>query len=90
MKLHLCALAAGFAKRLYPLTQTCSKPLLEVGGEPLLTRIVRQFAATGAVHAVSVVHNAKFAGDYVRWRAAQPAAQPIALVDDGEIGRAHV
>jgi glucose-1-phosphate thymidylyltransferase len=89
VRLHLCVLAAGFAKRLYPLTQTCSKPLLEVGGEPLLTRIVRQFAATGEVHAVSVVHNRKFAGDYVRWRAAQPAAPPIALVDDGAADDAH-
>jgi glucose-1-phosphate thymidylyltransferase len=83
VRLHLCALAAGFAKRLYPLTQTCSKPLLEVGGEPLLSRIVRQFAATGEVHAVSVVHNKKFAADYARWHAAMPSSPRIELIDDG-------
>ncbi|MSR38269.1 MAG: hypothetical protein EXS02_05475 [Planctomycetes bacterium] len=82
-KLHLVVLAAGFATRLYPLTKTCSKPLLEVGGLPLLTRIVRQFAATSQVRAITVVHNAKFAADYVRWRAAISVDLPIKLLNNG-------
>ena len=63
MRLHLIVLAAGFATRLYPLTKTCSKPLLEVGGIPLLSRIVQQFLGVGSIHAITVVHNRKFAGD---------------------------
>jgi glucose-1-phosphate thymidylyltransferase len=83
MRLHLVVLAAGFGTRLYPLTERASKPLLEAGGEPLLTRLVRQLTATGAVHAVTVVTNHKFHADYVAWRAALRAPVPVALVDDG-------
>lgn len=82
-RLHLIVLAAGFATRLYPLTQTCSKPLLTVGGLPLLTRIVRQFAAAPEVAAITVVHNRKFAADYVRWSKTEAAAKPLALIDNG-------
>jgi glucose-1-phosphate thymidylyltransferase len=82
-RLHLVVLAAGFGTRLYPLTERTSKPLLEVGGEPLLTRLVHQLTATGAVHAVTVVTNHKFHADYLAWRAALRAPVPVALVDDG-------
>ena len=36
-------LAAGYATRLWPLTRDRPKPLLEVGGAPLLTHLVRRF-----------------------------------------------
>ena len=38
--MKLCLLAAGFAKRMYPLTRDRAKPLLEVGGAPMLTRLL--------------------------------------------------
>lgn len=82
-RLHLIVLAAGFATRLYPLTQTCSKPLLDVGGVPLLTRIVHQFAAVAGVTEITVVHNHKFAADYVRWQQATKCALPIRRIDNG-------
>ena len=40
-------LAAGRGSRLRPLTDSCPKPLLEVGGETLLGRQLRQLAAAG-------------------------------------------
>lgn len=78
-------LAAGFATRLYPLTKTCAKPLLQVGGEPLLSRLVRQLERTGRVRDVTVVTNGKFHVDFARWREALGATLPIRLVDDGVV-----
>ena len=33
-------LAAGYATRLYPLTENFPKPLLEVGGKPILDWLI--------------------------------------------------
>ena len=43
MKVYV--LAAGYATRLHPLTLETPKPLLEVGGSPILTRILASVAA---------------------------------------------
>ena len=43
MKVYL--LAAGFATRMYPLTREIAKPLLDVGGEPILSHIMRKVEA---------------------------------------------
>ena len=47
-------LAAGRGERLGPLTASTPKPMLEVGGKPLIDRIVAGIAATG-VHSLVVV-----------------------------------
>lgn len=76
-------LAAGFATRLYPLTKTLAKPLLEVGGKAMLTRIVDQVVRTGAVVDGVVVVNHRFHADFVKWQATARPALPVVLVDDG-------
>jgi MurNAc alpha-1-phosphate uridylyltransferase len=40
-------LAAGRGERMRPLTDTCPKPLLEVGGKPLLHWLIEALAAAG-------------------------------------------
>ena len=40
-------LAAGFGSRLRPLTETTPKPLLQVGGKPLLQYHLRRLASAG-------------------------------------------
>jgi glucose-1-phosphate thymidylyltransferase len=76
-------LAAGFATRLWPLTRDRAKPPLEVGGEPMLTRLLRQVEATGFVREVVVVTNARFHGDFERWREELTTPLEVALVNDG-------
>lgn len=82
-RLHAVFLAAGFATRLYPLTLHRSKPLLEVGGQPLLTRIVRQVERAGNVEHGTIVTNGRFHADYVAWQQQVQPHLPLQIVDDG-------
>ena len=82
-RLRAVFLAAGFATRLYPLTEKQAKPLLEVNGKPMLTRIVAQVVKTGAVTDGVVVTNGKFHADFVDWEQSPRAPLPVTVVDDG-------
>jgi len=82
-QLRAVFLAAGFATRLYPLTEKRAKPLLEVGGKPMLTRIIAQVARAGAVQDGVVVTNGKFHPDFEAWSRSPRAPLPLDLVNDG-------
>jgi glucose-1-phosphate thymidylyltransferase len=60
-------LAAGYATRLYPLTHEVAKPLLPVGGKPMIDRIVDAIREVDDVDGIHVVTNAKFAGAFREW-----------------------
>ncbi|MEO6182813.1 MAG: nucleotidyltransferase family protein [Verrucomicrobiota bacterium] len=60
-------LAAGYATRLYPLTQNQPKPLLEVAGKPMIEYVLDNIAPIGGIDCVYVVTNAKFAGHFQKW-----------------------
>jgi glucose-1-phosphate thymidylyltransferase len=76
-------LAAGFATRLYPLTQSKAKPLLEVGGVAMMSHIVAQVVRTGAVVDGVVVTNGRFHQDFVQWQRSLTTPLPLTLVNDG-------
>jgi len=59
-------LAAGYATRLRPLTDTIPKPLLPVGGKPMVDWILDGIAETSADE-VHLVTNARFAAEFERW-----------------------
>jgi glucose-1-phosphate thymidylyltransferase len=59
-------LAAGYATRLRPLTDTIAKPLLPVGGRPMVDWILDRIAETTADE-IHLVTNARFAPDFERW-----------------------
>ena len=40
-------MAGGYGKRLYPLTAECPKPMLSIGGRPLLELIIQRFIDSG-------------------------------------------
>ncbi len=40
-------MAGGEGKRLYPLTKNCPKPMLKIGGKPMLENIINQFKLHG-------------------------------------------
>lgn len=76
-------LAAGFATRLHPLTLNQAKPLLEVGGRPVLSWILDRVLQATDPSRLVVVTNRRFAQDFRDWAAVTPAPVPIEVIDDG-------
>ena len=77
-------LAAGYATRLYPLTQNFPKPLLDVGGKPILDWLISDLAE--AVDEFIVVTNHKFASTFCDWKESREAnghTEKITIIDDG-------
>lgn len=60
-------LGAGYATRLYPLTKDRPKPLLPVGGVPIIERICRQLTELDEVETIYIVSNHTFVGHYEAW-----------------------
>lgn len=60
-------LGAGYATRLYPLTKNRPKPLLPVGGVPIIERICRQLAEVPELETIHIVTNHTFADQYDSW-----------------------
>src|SRR5437867_29897 len=79
-------LAAGYATRLYPLTQTQPKPLLPVAGKPMIEHVLDNLAAISGLDRIYVVTNAKFASHFQRWADGYRAAKAkldFTIVNDG-------
>ena len=74
-------LAAGYATRLYPLTENFPKPLLTVGEKTILDRLLDDIDSCGLVDGYILVTNHKFADRFRRW--AEGRAIPVTVVDDG-------
>jgi glucose-1-phosphate thymidylyltransferase len=72
-------LAAGYATRLRPLTENFPKPLLPVGGRPMLDWIVERIEEVGEVDGIHVVTNSQFADHFRRWA----DGRAIHVHDDG-------
>ena len=74
-------LAAGYATRLYPLTENFPKPLLKVGEKTILDWLVDDIDTSGEVDEYVVISNHKYARHFEEW--AGTKAQKIRVVDDG-------
>jgi glucose-1-phosphate thymidylyltransferase len=72
-------LAAGYATRLRPLTDTWAKELLPVGGRPIVDRILDNLAAVEEVDEVHLVTNARKAPWFHEWA----AGREVTIHDDG-------
>ena len=75
-------LAAGYATRLYPLTKEYPKPLLDVGGRPIIDYIIDKLGKIEAVDEIIVITNNKFIGQFKNWKIKLHSQKEISLVDD--------
>ena len=74
-------LAAGYATRLYPLTENFPKPLLAVGDKTILDWLLEDIDRSGVVDQYVVISNHKFAKQFRDW--ADLHTLPITVLDDG-------
>jgi glucose-1-phosphate thymidylyltransferase len=73
-------LAAGYATRLRPLTDTWAKELLPVGGRPIIDRILEKVSQVDDVDAVHVVTNSRKAKAFEEWGRGRT---DVTIHDDG-------
>ena len=74
-------LAAGYATRLYPLTENFPKPLLKVGEKTILDHLLDDLDSTGAIDRYVVISNRKYAPHFTEW--AKPHSGSVTVLDDG-------
>jgi glucose-1-phosphate thymidylyltransferase len=76
-------LAAGYATRLRPLTDSIPKPLLPLAGRPMLEYLLGRIEEIDDVDDIYVVTNARFAGDFGRWASQRSGRLHVAVLNDG-------
>ena len=94
--MKLLILAAGYATRLYPLTENFPKPLLKVGEKTILDWLIDDIATCGLVDEYIVISNHRFAPHFQEWaekkntsplgptgRLPKQELSPITVLDDG-------
>jgi glucose-1-phosphate thymidylyltransferase len=84
--MNVLILAAGYATRLYPLTLNKAKPLLVVGGKPIIEWLVDNLSGIPDLETIYVVTNDKFAADFQTWSQSYQKRHPefkFRIINDG-------
>lgn len=76
-------IAAGYATRLYPLTENFPKPLLKVGNRNILERILDDVDSQPEIDSHIIVTNHRFASMFEDWAKKVSYTKPITIIDDG-------
>ena len=74
-------LAAGYATRLYPLTENFPKPLLKVGEKTILDWLIDDISECGEVDEFIIISNHKYAPHFEKY--AKEREGKITVIDDG-------
>jgi len=82
-------LAAGYATRLYPLTENFPKPLLPVGNKPILNWLLDDIDTFPEITGHVIISNHKFIKHFEEWKEKQVLSKPITLLDDGSTDNEH-
>ena len=78
-------LAAGYATRLYPLTQDRPKALLPIGGGSILDFLIAKISAVPVIEHVYLVTNARFYPQFVAWADITANADRVTILNDGTL-----
>lgn len=76
-------IAAGYATRLGELTKNFPKPLLKIGENTILGRMLDDIDKIPEIDEHIIITNHKFAGIFEEWAAKQSYTKPVTIVDDG-------
>lgn len=76
-------LCAGYATRLFPLTQNFPKALLEVGGRAILDYTLDEVNSIDEIDHIYLVTNAKYTPHFEEWAKSKNNIKPITVFNDG-------
>lgn len=76
-------IAAGYATRLYPLTEKFPKPLLQIGEKTILGRLIDDIDRIEAIDEHIIISNHKFVKHFTDWAVKTDTRCPIRIIDDG-------
>lgn len=76
-------LAAGYATRLYPLTENMPKALLKLGSKTILGRVIEKINELDSVDGIYIVTNHRFAAQLTDWAKSAATDKPLKVLDDG-------
>lgn len=85
IKIKAIVLCAGYAIRLYPLTENQPKPLLNVGDKPIVEHIVDKIQKVKEIDEIFVVTNHKFYPMFKGWLREYKTNKRIKIVNDGTL-----
>lgn len=83
--LNVILLAAGYSTRLYPLTRNFPKPLLEVGGKPVITSIVEKLESLNEINNIYVITNNRYFNHFTEWMDNLRTNLDIEILNDGTL-----
>lgn len=75
-------LAAGYATRLYPLTENMPKALLKLGDKTILDMVTDKIDEVGEVESIYIVTNDKFYNHFVEWSKGYKGPKSIKVLND--------
>ena len=76
-------IAAGYATRLGELTKNFPKPLLKIGSNTILGRLLDDIDPIPAINEHIIITNHRFAAIFREWANNQHYTKPITILDDG-------
>ena len=76
-------LAAGYATRLYPLTEKTPKPLLNIASKPIIEHIINKIEQINSINKIYIVTNDKFEQHFKQWLKDFDSEKSIEIISDG-------
>ncbi len=76
-------LCAGYATRLFPLTENFPKALLQIGDKPLLNYILDEVNTLDKVDEIYLITNQKYTPHFKKWAEEVNNIKPITVFNDG-------
>ncbi len=81
-KMKALILAAGYGRRLYPITKEYPKPLLMVDSRPIIDYIINKLERLQEIDSIWVITNNKFFSQFIKWEEQINCKKPINLIND--------
>lgn len=75
-------LAAGYATRLYPLTENMPKALLEIGNKTILDMVIEKIEEVNDVENIYIVTNNRFDKHFSDWAASYKGSKNVCVIND--------